>query len=619
MAAQVDCAGQRSVAMVADGPLRAPAVPGGLRKLNVARCSAAQCEVLKAYYYAYSAWVGANTNCDQSEVHAGLPGVDARPVDEVSCVSEPHSEVSARSSASSGRAAKRARWRANKARRLRGDVSTHVDGGVRVSGQADSEVSSNLTYTVTVPESIGSDVSYTVPVGRSVDLITPAVTEGYCYEAALEDAHRDEARASLRECPSFGQLLRSPSCWFRSEFRRLTVSRVEPGLFHVSCGGLVPLATCLASVVQSSSGVFPVGSLGARPGMRQLGLSHVLLAKAPALDDLCGASRSAKPLATTGCRPCTVARAYCRGLGTWRAETLALPVSRKELSDSVLLPSGALLAVYDLGDRSAVIPFSDRKDVITTAVMGLLSCGTHSVRLAECGCSIIHAQSSDRLPVHVVDGVGLTGHSCRGHCKSGAGLLSRVKGLISVLKSGVTPSPWVISEPGRLVDMLAYRELGSYPGGSLGATVGGAVRGTALSALGLDRFQVSSSDSRWFDEMTCRRVAADVRAVSGPQWLAAASCEDLSRVTFVTVSKRDKAWLQAVTPVGTSVVAAVELQGRVVEQVVLVIRRGTSCDRVPWLFLLSRASRFGYVVEDEIEPVGLLDACEKVFGGSSPD
>jgi len=357
------------------------------------------------------------------------------------------SEVSARSSVSSGRAARRARWRANKAARARSPGA-----------------GSDLTYTLPTRELEGSDVSYTVPPVGVGTLSEPAVVEGYCYEAALHGSYREVARAALGQRPTFGELLSSPSFWFRDEFGRLAVSRVEPGLFHVSCDALVPWVTCLASIVQGVSVQFPLGSFGARPCFTSLSLSQVLLVKAPGLGDRCGAAGGASVSRAEGCHWCSAALAYQGGSGEWGASVEQVPVSDKHLVREVVLPSGVLLVVYKLSGRSAVIPFSDRKDATTTVVMGLATCRVHSVQLAECGCSVVHAQSSDRFPVHVVGDSGVAIRSCAGYCQSGGSLTGKAKAWVSAIKSGFKVTPWVMSEPSRLERLGAYRLLGGFPG-----------------------------------------------------------------------------------------------------------------------------------------------------------
>jgi len=164
---------------------------------------------------------------------------------------EPGSEVSVGSSASSSRARRRARWRANKAKRLRS--------------------ASEVTYRC---ETTSGDVSD---------------GEGYCYLAVVPLPYVDVAKGKLGAEPTFRDLLSAPSEWFAADLSRARVNRVVPGKYHICASGMVPLVGCLASVVQKCGRFFPASSLGGRGVFRAV-QSEAMLSRAPSLSDVCGST-----------------------------------------------------------------------------------------------------------------------------------------------------------------------------------------------------------------------------------------------------------------------------------------------------------------------------------------
>lgn len=164
----------------------------------------------------------------------------------------PKSDVSVGSSASTGKARKRARWRANrKAARL-----------------------------------AKSDITYSLP---PVDPLSrkPGVS-GTCYLSLVQVSERERVGKELGSCPTFRAIFNLPAGVVVSETVGLCVARVSPGMYHLGAlGYAVDVAMVSVAVKAAVAGYVPVvGSYGESLLRYRSRARHV--DKAPEVDDRLG-------------------------------------------------------------------------------------------------------------------------------------------------------------------------------------------------------------------------------------------------------------------------------------------------------------------------------------------
>jgi hypothetical protein len=134
----------------------------------------------------------------------------------------------------------------------------------------------------------------------------------------------------------------------------------------------------------------------------------------------------------------------------------------------------------------------------------------------------------------------------------------------------------------------------------------------------VDRFQVGSTDVRWFDRVACRRVDVRVFEVSVVQLRSWMGLPPDAEVQVIVSDAQAKAALRSVWSPGFPCLTIAEAAGLTFVNVLLLLSardQGSTMGTLEWVEALTRhTGAFGYVAESR-EPLGLLAACDWVFGG----
>lgn len=414
-------------------------------------------EVARLYYSAYTAWLSALAVAGQDSASESSDVFGPVVLD------EPKTDVSVGSSASTGRAARRARWRARKAARTSGG-----SGGVSLSGTEPSAVSAALPGAGRREIDGGGDNSDVSFSARTFTMPATALSgPATCYRLALRGECEEEAIAVLGENPTFSAILASPSCWFLQELSCVFVSRVGASAFHAASSGRVSLQDCFSAMVQAGRVVPESGMLSGRPEFLRAELDPILVRKAPLGSDVCGGVGSCGIPLGKGCLPCSVAAAYESGVGSWKAEFR--DVSSQQFGDvsvatEVDVAGGGELVVADLGSEAAVLPASVTCELNRVEIIFALGeCREHRVMLGQCGCSAVHSRSPS-VAVHCVDLSSIPVETCGFRCgRRKVGFFEKAAVAARTFCSlGKPVQPVRYERPAVLDGLGAYRALGGF-------------------------------------------------------------------------------------------------------------------------------------------------------------
>jgi len=131
------------------------------------------------------------------------------------------------------------------------------------------------------------------------------------------------------------------------------------------------------------------------------------------------------------CDACAVSQAYVSGQGDWYTSVLSGSRARQVGSKGVELGGGMGLAVFSLGDRYAVIPFSSAAiSDMGTVLRGSLECERHRTALVSCGCDTVGSDAG--VFAHFVHRADVVASVCSGRCKKPS-FLGKVEASLWVL------------------------------------------------------------------------------------------------------------------------------------------------------------------------------------------
>lgn len=147
---------------------------------------------------------------------------------------------------------------------------------------------SHLSYT---PPNLPSEFSGLIVGGRDMD-------RGFCYLGLIQEEHRASTRDRLGRYPTFMSILSISAEVFvtADRLRRMQISRVAPGHYHVLSGTVMPSAlTTLAAVAQKYHSVAEHSNESENADSMYQSMLHVnvreeSLRHAPMSDDILGSS-----------------------------------------------------------------------------------------------------------------------------------------------------------------------------------------------------------------------------------------------------------------------------------------------------------------------------------------